>query len=90
MESITKRNSPLEIPPSVFSAMGTSALFCAIQNKWATWILFLKIKALQKRKAHLCFVTHREESQEARIQGPPCGPWARHKLSKFKSAAYIK
>ena len=36
MESVTKRNSPLEIPPSVFSAMGTFALFCAVQNKWAT------------------------------------------------------
>lgn len=33
MEGVTKCNSPLEIPPSLFSATGTFALFCVLQNK---------------------------------------------------------
>lgn len=50
MEGVTKGNSPLELPLSLFSATGTFALFCALQNKATEWILLLKDKGTSEKK----------------------------------------
>lgn len=86
LEGVTQCNSPLEIPLSSFSATGTFALFCAVQNKGTELILLLKDKdTLEKKRSSVLSYPVRRKVRRLEFKALYFG-WARLKLSKSKSA----